>query len=159
MKEPDLDDFDSMDEEGVFFHSESTDFSLEPAFENKLADWISTIAENHEKRVRLLNIIFCSDDYLYRINVDYLDHDNFTDIITFPYADSKDAEIEGDLFISIDRIRENADAFKVAFLEELCRVIIHGTLHLLGFGDKSPEEAKLMREKENESLQILADMN
>lgn len=159
MKEPELVDFEPVDEEGVFFHSESIDFSLEPVFETKLSTWISAIAENHEKRVRLLNIIFCSDDYLYRINVDYLDHDNLTDIITFPYADPEDVDIEGDLFISVDRIRENAGAFKVAFLEELCRVIIHGTLHLLGFGDKTPEEAKLMREKENESLQLLAGMN
>ena len=156
-----MDDFDQEEglEEGIIFHSESTDFALSPTTEDKLTEWISTIVENHQKSVRLLNVIFCSDDYLYQINVDYLNHDNFTDIITFPYADPREEEIEGDLFISIDRIKDNANAFKVTFEEELNRVIIHGVLHLLGFGDKTPEDEKRMREKENESLQLLSGMN
>ncbi len=143
------------EEEGIFFHSESTDFSLDPLSEEKISNWISNIVENHQASLQLLNIIFCSDDYLYQMNVDYLSHDTYTDIITFPYSDPLTEPLSGDLFISVDRVRENAAAFLVTFEEELSRVMIHGVLHLLGFGDKTPEEATLMREKENASLQLL----
>lgn len=158
MSTADLDeDFysEEEEEEGIFFHSESTDFSLDPLSEEKISNWISNIVENHQASLQLLNIIFCSDDYLYQMNVDYLSHDTYTDIITFPYSDPLTEPLSGDLFISVDRVRENAAAFLVTFEEELSRVMIHGVLHLLGFGDKTPEEATLMREKENASLQLL----
>lgn len=159
MSTADLDeDFysEEQEEEGIFFHSESTDFFLEPASEEKYISWIVEIVENHQASLQLLNIIFCSDDYLYQMNVDYLGHDTYTDIITFPYSDPSTEPLSGDLFISVDRVRENAVAFLVGFEEELSRVMIHGVLHLLGFGDKTPEEAALMREKENASLRLLS---
>lgn len=153
-------DFDPEEEqeEGIFFHSESTDFSLEPDAVERLSHWMGSVAEKHQTTIQLLNIVFCSDDYLYQMNVDYLDHDTYTDIITFPYSDPESgAPIAGDLFISVDRVRENATTFSVSFEEELFRVMIHGVLHLLGFGDKTPEEATIIRQKENESLQLLLD--
>jgi probable rRNA maturation factor len=92
-------------------------------------------------------IIFCSDDYLYEMNKKYLNHYYYTDIITFNYVE--DAVISGDLFISIDRIRENAKKFRVTFLKELYRVIIHGVLHLVGYHDETTDEQRLMRGKED----------
>lgn len=92
-------------------------------------------------------LIFCSDDYLHEMNKKYLDHHYYTDIITFNYVEG--AVISGDLFISIDRIRENAKKFKVNFIEELYRVIIHGVLHLVGYNDKTTDEQRLMRGKED----------
>lgn len=85
--------------------------------------------------LHLLNFIFCSDDYLLRLNVEYLDHDTLTDIITFPYADPP--SIHGDIFISIDRVRDNAADFKVTFEQELNRVMAHGVLHLCGYGNET----------------------
>lgn len=94
-----------------------------------------------------LSVIFCSDDYLLQMNKDYLDHDYYTDIITFDYVEGE--IISGDLFISIDRVRENAKNLEVNLIHELYRVVFHGTLHLVGYKDKTEEEAKLMRDKEN----------
>ena len=97
-----------------------------------------------------INIIFCSDDYLHKINVEYLNHDNFTDIITFDYTENQ--KISGDLFISIERVKENAKFFTRKISEELHRVIIHGVLHLCGYGDKSKKEQEIMTKKENINL-------
>jgi len=94
-----------------------------------------------------ISVIFCSDDYLLSVNKEYLNHDYYTDIITFDY--SVDTEISGDLFISIDRVKENSTEFNVPFLNELHRVLVHGVLHLCGYGDKSPVEETLMRSKED----------
>ena len=99
-----------------------------------------------------INYIFCSDNYLHQINFQYLDHDTFTDIITFDQSD-KD-QIEGDIFISIDRVHENANERNISFVNELHRVMIHGILHLLGYNDKTPKEKQLMREKEDECLSL-----
>jgi len=99
------------------------------------------------KRVGELNVILCSDEYLYKLNVEYLSHDTLTDIITFDYSESN--IISGDLFISINRIRENAKAYSIKIIEELHRVMVHGVLHLCGYGDKTKEERKTMRVKEN----------
>ena len=96
--------------------------------------------------------IFCDDEYLLKINQDYLHHDTFTDIITFPYEDFNG--IAGDVFISVERVKENAAEFEVDFDLELKRVMAHGVLHLLGFGDKSEEEASLMRLKEDEKIKL-----
>ena len=95
----------------------------------------------------MISIIFCSDDYLLKINQDYLNHDYFTDIITFDYCEGN--SVSGDLFISIDMIRANAEKFGVEFIDELHRVIIHGVMHLVGFKDKTDEEAQVMRTQEN----------
>lgn len=119
----------------------------------KLIEWISrTIQGEIEAEIEAINIIFCSDTFLLEINNEYLKHDYFTDIITFEY--SRDP-LSGDLFISIDRVRENSLSFSYSFDNELNRVIIHGILHLCGYGDKSEAEAKTMRSKEDFYLGIL----
>lgn len=102
---------------------------------------------NESKKPGDIAIIFCSDKYLLNINVEYLQHNYFTDIITFDYAEG--GKISGDLFISIDRVKDNAVQFNTTFLKELYRVIFHGVLHLVGYNDKSVKEKKVMREKEN----------
>ena len=136
---------------GIDFHSEQIEFDLERPEE--VAAWIEAVIEQEEHVLLQLNFIFCSDDYLHAINVEYLQHDTLTDIITFPY--SSPPQIEGDLFISIDRVRENALEFEVPFHHELLRVMIHGVLHLCGYGDKSPDEVRAMRAKEEEKLRMI----
>jgi rRNA maturation RNase YbeY len=127
-----------------------TDFQITAELEYN--DWINRIITSENASQSQLDFIFCNDQYLLKINQDYLNHDTFTDIITFPYSD--DLGIAGDIFISVDRVRENAQTFEVDFETEMRRVIAHGLLHLLGFGDKSDQDAKLMREKENEKLKL-----
>jgi rRNA maturation RNase YbeY len=112
--------------------------------------WIKSIIEKEQCTLSRLNFIFCNDSYLHQINMDYLEHDTFTDIITFPYA--APPIIQGEIFISIDRIRENSTALKTSFQDELRRVIIHGVLHLCGYGDKKPKEKQLMTQKEDDAL-------
>jgi len=134
------------------------DFSIveiefEPINFDHAKAWLKETIEREECQLRSLNFIFCSDEYLHKLNVDYLDHDTLTDVITFPYA--QPPIVEGDIFISIDRIKENATIFDVSFQKELHRVMVHGVLHLCGYGDKSNEEAKLMRSKEDEALSLL----
>ena len=134
----------------IDFHSEDIDFQI--AAESAVKDWIRSIIEQEGGQLSFLNYIFCSDEYLHKINMEYLQHDTYTDIITFPYREDK---IESDIVISIDRVKENAKKFEVPFEEELHRVIIHGVLHLLGFGDKTSAEQKKMRTKENEYIRLL----
>jgi rRNA maturation RNase YbeY len=105
-----------------------------------------------QKELGDLNLIFCSDDYLLDMNIEHLNHDYLTDIITFDYCDEN--IVSGDLFISYDRVCDNAASFNVAVLKELCRVCAHGTLHLCGYGDKSDEEIKVMRQKESYYLRL-----
>jgi rRNA maturation RNase YbeY len=112
-----------------------------------LRKWISAVIQSEGFKAGPINVIFCRDQYLHKINVEYLDHDTYTDIITFDY--STGSEISGDLFISLERIRENAKQFSIKSIDELHRVIIHGILHLCGFGDKTADEKEIMREKEN----------
>ena len=114
---------------------------------NLIANWLSNVAFSENKNIDIISVIFCSDDYLLSVNKEYLNHDYYTDIITFDY--SVDTEISGDLFISIDRVKENSTEFNVPFLNELHRVLVHGVLHLCGYGDKSPDEETLMRSKED----------
>lgn len=116
----------------------------------KIKRWIKQVVENAGFRLGSVSYIFCSDEKILEVNKQYLNHDFYTDIITFDYVE-KDI-INGDIFISTDRVRENAKDFNVAFEEELHRVIIHGILHLLGQQDHSPKEEKQMRKKENEAL-------
>lgn len=119
-----------------------------------LTNWISKVctSENHE--FGDISLIFCSDDYLLDMNRTHLDHDYYTDIITFDYTENQ--FVSGDLFISVDRVRDNASDFNVSFEHELHRVIIHGVLHLCGFKDKSDDEEKLMRTKENNALSMIS---
>lgn len=115
--------------------------------EEALSEWISAtiIEENCEEGE--INYIFCSDEYLHKINVEYLDHDTLTDIISFDYSVGK--ELHGDIYISVERVLENAKSYRVDFEHELARVMIHGVLHYCGYKDKSPVEATIMRAKED----------
>jgi rRNA maturation RNase YbeY len=117
----------------------------------KTSNWIETIIHNHEFKLTGLNFVFCSDSYLLSINQEYLQHDYFTDIITFDLAEEPD-QIEGEIYISLDRVDENARQNETDTQQELLRVIIHGVLHLIGYNDKTDEEKKLMRSKENECI-------
>ena len=114
--------------------------------------WLKLVAESEIKKLGNINIIFCSDNYILDVNVKYLGHDYFTDIITFDYCE-KDI-LSGDLFISIDTVRDNAEFYKTEFNDELNRVIVHGLLHLIGYDDHTPEEQKIMRDKENYYLEL-----
>ena len=122
-------------------------------FNNKteIQEWIIKAIKSEKKSLENLNFIFCSDKHLRKINKTYLNHDYFTDIITFDNSSAK-GEIEGDIFISIDRVLINAKAFKVSFKDELHRVIIHGVLHLLGYSDKTDKSQKEMRAMEDRWL-------
>lgn len=136
-------------EDQVEYNTEDIDFALADA--PRITHWITSTIEAEGKTLQHISYIFCSDDYLLDLNQQYLDHDTLTDIITFQYA--KLPEVEGDIFISIERVRENAATYQVPFEEELRRVIIHGVLHLCGYGDKTPTDKNRMTEKENEALQ------
>lgn len=114
--------------------------------------WINALITKEGKKPGDIHYLFCSDEYLLSINQKYLDHDTYTDIITFDY--SEENTISGDIFISIDRVKENAPKYEVTFQEELVRVMAHGIFHLLGFGDHSESEKKIMRNKENEAIQL-----
>lgn len=112
--------------------------------------WFTDVTHREAKELGDLNLIFCSDEYLLEMNREHLDHDYYTDIITFDY--SVETVVSGDLFISADRVRENADELQLAFSDELHRVCVHGLLHLCGYKDKSESDEKLMRQKEDEML-------
>nr|WP_297784308.1 rRNA maturation RNase YbeY [uncultured Allomuricauda sp.] len=133
----------------IEFHFKS-DLLLED--KSNYADWIDKIIESEGFQTGQVDFIFCTDEYLLQLNQEYLNHDTFTDIITFDYTDDK--TISGDIFISTDRVEENANEFKVDSLNELRRVMSHGILHLAGYGDKSKDEVKLMREKEDEKIKM-----
>lgn len=111
------------------------------------SQWLKFTAESEIKRIGQVNIIFCSDNYILDINQKYLQHDYFTDIITFDYCEGK--TLSGDLFISVDTVRENAIFYGTEFDHELNRVIVHGLLHLIGYDDHSEEDQKTMRSKED----------
>ncbi|MBC5994138.1 rRNA maturation RNase YbeY [Pontibacter cellulosilyticus] len=135
----------------IEFFSEDVEFELKNP--NQVAEWINDIIEQHDQELVNLTFVFCSDDYLHEMNVSYLDHDTLTDIITFDNAD-EEGIIEGDIFISIDRVQDNAKDLGTTFENELHRVIIHGVLHLLGFKDKTEEQEALMRKQEDSSLSL-----
>ena len=131
----------------ITYHKEEVEFQLPD--EAQLTRWIETLAK--DKKISQITYIFCTDAYLLDINKEYLNHDDYTDIITFPYKQGK--EIESDIFISIDRIKENAVEFKSTFEKELIRVMAHGLLHLLGLKDKTEEERREMREHEELAIE------
>jgi len=127
-----------------------TDFELQN--EADYEAWIETIIESEDFTEGEINFIFCDDSYLYKINVEYLDHDTFTDIISFDYTIGN--LISGDIFISIERVKDNAKEYEVSFDKELLRVMSHGVLHYCGYKDKSVEDSNLMRQKENEKMEM-----
>lgn len=134
----------------ISFFVEDVKFNLKN--KTALRAWIKKIVESEGYQIDQINYIFCSDEYLLKINKEHLDHDYLTDIITFPLSDSD--TIEADIFISLDRVKENSGKLNLYFLDELHRVIIHGVLHLLGYGDKTSEEKSLMRKKEDLCLSL-----
>lgn len=131
------------------FFPEDVDFALPKPL--KTRKWVKNISQSDGYRIGELNYVFCSDNYLLEINRQYLDHDYFTDIITFDNSEEEKL-LEGDIYISIDRVRENAAEFHADFETELRRVIIHGLLHLMGWEDGDENLKKLMRTKEDEAL-------
>ncbi|NRT14475.1 rRNA maturation RNase YbeY [Flavobacterium sp. 28A] len=118
--------------------------------ETAIADWLSQVIISENKKEGEINYIFCDDEYLHKINLEYLDHDTLTDVISFDYTMGN--EISGDCFVSVERVADNAIDFKVTFEEELKRVLVHGMLHYCGYKDKGEEDERLMRSKEDEKL-------
>ncbi len=134
----------------IQFFSESIAFDLPHA--DAISAWILSTCEAENKALESLNYIFCSDDHLLQINLDYLKHNTYTDIITFDLAEED--RIEGEIYISIDRIKDNSANLGTNFHDELHRVIIHGVLHLVGYGDKTDAEKHVMRGKEDYYLTL-----
>ena len=134
----------------ISYFFEDTDFIFKgKALNNK---WLRIVAESEIRRLGQISIIFCSDNYILDITQRYLQHDYFTDIITFDYCE--DDRLSGDLFISVDSVRENAIEYGTSFNDELNRVMVHGILHLIGYDDHSDEDIKQMRSKENYYLSL-----
>jgi len=135
----------------IQFFTESVSYNLPQ--KTKIRNWIKATIEKESYQLQELNFIFCSDDYLLGINQQYLNHDTYTDIITFDNSE-EEKQIIGDIFISIDRIKENAKTFNTSTFDEVCRIMIHGTLHLLGYKDKGKAAKTLMTQKEDEYLSL-----
>src|SRR6187431_1831975 len=131
----------------INFNYES-EFTLEN--EEAIATWLSAVIVSENKTEGEINYIFCDDEYLHKINVEYLDHDTLTDIISFDYTVGN--ELNGDIFVSVERVEDNAKDFNVSFEEELKRVLAHGILHYCGYKDKTDNDAELMRSKEDEKI-------
>jgi rRNA maturation RNase YbeY len=133
----------------IEFNSE-IEFTL--SNEDEIASWVAQVIENESFKQGEINYIFCSDNQLLKRNIEFLNHDSLTDIISFDYTMGK--LISGDIFISIDRVKENAEGFNVSFKEELSRVMVHGILHYCGYKDKTVEDKSLMRSKEDYYLSL-----
>lgn len=127
------------------------DFELHD--EQKVSAWISDTIINEERKEGEINYIFCDDLYLHKLNVEFLDHDTLTDIISFDYTVGN--ELHGDVFISIDRVKDNAEEYGISVAKEVRRVMVHGVLHYCGYKDKTTEDSKVMRDKENHYLSLL----
>jgi rRNA maturation RNase YbeY len=138
----------------IRFFVQNIDFDLVGL--DNMKKWITKVVERRGMQVGNINYQFCDDEYLLGVNRQFLNHDTYTDIITFDYV--KANLISGDIMISVDRVGENAHTFGVSFERELLRVVIHGVLHLLGQGDKTEDEAKEMRRQEEESLALWDEM-
>lgn len=134
----------------ISYYFQDTDFKFRDR--RKTNEWLKLTAESEIRRIGNISIIFCSDNYVLDINQKYLQHDYFTDIITFDYCEGD--RLSGDLFISVDSVRENSVEFGTEFKDELNRVIIHGLLHLVGYDDHTEKDIKLMRSKENYYLSL-----
>ncbi|MFC4262982.1 rRNA maturation RNase YbeY [Ferruginibacter yonginensis] len=135
----------------VSFHQQTT---VTLSQRNHLKLFIAKLFAMENKRMATLDIIFCTDDYLLEVNRSFLQHDYYTDIITFDLSDNKKAPTIGELYISVDRVKDNATTLKTSFKNELHRVIFHGCLHLCGYKDKTPKAERLMRLKEEEYLDL-----
>lgn len=145
------DDTEENEEEfTIEFHEEdrSLPILLDPII---LRSWLNKIAVSYGSKIERLDYILCSDEYLIKINQEYLNHDDYTDIITFPYKEGR--IIESDIFVSLDRVKENAEALSIEFETELLRVFAHGLLHLIGFKDKTQEDVVKMRKAEDDGIE------
>lgn len=136
----------------IFFQSEDVDFP--PIQKQKTKAWIKSIAKSYDRNIGEISYLFCSDKNILEVNQHYLQHDYYTDIITFDYSEGN--TISGDIFISLDTVHSNSEKFQTNYEEELHRVIIHGVLHLCGLKDKSDSDAKKMRAAEDKALQSLS---
>ena len=136
----------------VYFHSESTTYNLR--HKKLVREWIITVINSENSKSGEINFIFCSDKYLHKINLTYLKQDTYTDTITFDYSEK--GLLSGDIFISIERVKENAKEFNARFTNELHRVMVHGILHLLGYKDKTHAQKGIMRKKEDFCLSLLS---
>ena len=134
----------------VRYFFEDTPFQFKP--KRLTSSWLKMVAESEIRKLGDINVIFCSDNYILDINQKYLQHDYFTDIITFDYCEGN--KLSGDLFISVDSVRENSIYYHTAFDDELNRVIVHGLLHLIGYDDHTVEDIAQMRSKENYYLEL-----
>lgn len=134
----------------ISFSNQNIDFSLPD--QNRVKEWISTLIKRHGMSVGNIGYLFCDDSFLLEANNKYLNHDTLTDIITFDYVNGN--LLSGDIMISVERVSDNSVTFGVPFSDELHRVIIHGVLHLLGQGDKTDDEARIMRQREDEALAL-----
>ncbi len=135
----------------IHFFEEQIKFRLQHP--RKTSDWIRESVRLEKKKLLELNFVFCTDEYLAEMNERYLNHATYTDIVTFDTSDGRNG-IEGDIYISIDRVRDNASRYQSEFDEELHRVIIHGVLHLMGYSDKRKRDKELMRKKEDAYLSL-----
>lgn len=133
----------------INFYSEN-EFLLEE--EARYVSWLENVIASEGKSLEEISYIFCDDEYLLKINMEYLDHDTYTDIITFDYSVGK--TLQGEIYISTERVLENSETFSVKFEDELRRVLVHGVLHLSGYKDKTDEEAAIMRRKEEEKMEL-----
>ena len=133
----------------ILFHSE-TKYTL-PS-KRKYKNWLSRLAETEQKKIGEINYIFCDDEYLLKVNQQYLQHDTYTDIISFDYSEGK--AVSGDIMISIERVNENAQKYQVSFDDELLRVMAHGILHFCGYKDKTTKESSMMRSKEDAAVKL-----
>lgn len=140
------------EEASIEFHTEEGGQEIPTAQVEKLAAWVSAVLQKRGGQLGTINYILCGDDYLLQLNQDYLQHDTLTDIITFPMAEFP--VVSGDIFISTERVADNANELGITYHDELCRVLIHGILHLCGQGDKSPAEAEEMRSQEDWALSL-----
>lgn len=136
----------------IHFHNEEVVFDLSKS--DQLKTWLTNVIQKEDKTLGDINCILCSDNYLLKINQQFLSHNTYTDIVTFNYVENN--RISGDLFISLDRVKENATKFEVSINKELNRVLVHGVLHLIGYNDKTTEEASVIRAKEDFYLTLLS---
>ncbi len=138
----------------IKFHTEDSNPVL--IDDQQTSSWLNSVVITEGKEIEQVNYIFCSDAYLLKINKDYLDHDYYTDIITFPYSYQP---IKSDIYISIDRVAENADTETVSFRHELHRVLVHGLLHMCGYDDQDSDATAIMRQKEDQYLALIDPTN
>lgn len=139
-------------QENIHFFSEDVEFT--PAEEGELRNWLAMVSGKYGYKIHQLDYIFCSDEYLLKLNKRYLEHDDYTDILTFPYHVEGSKDLMSDIYISVDRVKENAESEGINFVDELHRVMIHGLLHMTGFNDKDKSSAADMRKAEDLALSL-----